>query len=526
MRASARWGLVLAAVVAMLAALGTGPRATETARATQPDVYQATAGSSAVNVMGFQTGSAVDPAPVVNTAFPLTGITADNGPSTLAHAAYVEPPAVAQAATGLNNVPVPYATQADAQCNVCSAPRTADADGTADQSLDGGRVELSGGKAHSQANLYAALATASDGEQRVAPFDQVATLFDALVNDVYSQAINKPGNAPPPSQLAAPPCATSPATAPGPLAGPLSTFSTVCANDLPLHSLLVSASASDSTSQVTTDSNGTVVDATSQVNGTRLLDGLITVGSIHTAAHAVGDGTAAGTHVTTGNDIEQVCVAGDCGDYSITAAGICTQAESHSAPLCENDQLNQQLRTHGFNVCRLGSATSQSDTTATASVSGLLVEFHAVGDNGGYTPDAGYFTNGSLCEAAPPAPRAGWSGISFYAIVGTSSLQLHTDLFPSAAASVQDITGPAMPNLPDQGGSSTTTTTTIVNNVTSGGVYPKAVKPPIPTPPSYAVVYGKGNDRRPLLLTVFGLLELILLSNLTAMARARRRLGA
>jgi hypothetical protein len=553
MRATARWGMVAAALAVMIAVLGTGPRAAQPVRATQPDVYQALGGSSAVNVMGFQTGSPVDPAPAVNEAFPLTSITADNGPASTAHAAYLEPPGTAQAATGLNNVPVPYATAVDAQCNACGTPRTADADGNVDLPLDGTRVQASAGRAHAQANQTAAIAAASDGEQTVAPFDQIRTLVDALAEDLYTEVINKPsspstpiaqglptppqGTPPPPvsTLLARPPCVTSPASPSSPLPQALSTFDTVCSDDLPFHNELVSADASDATTQVVTDTEGTVIHSSSQLDGVRLIDGLISIGTIRTDVTADGDGTAKGTTIDARTDVLHVCIGDDC-SYSLTAAGICKDGESLGA--CQNDQLNQSLREHGFNICRLGTSSTRHNTDTAASASGVLVEFHAMAvpappppgqlpaqiqqliPGSTYTPDPTYYGS-SLCEAAPPAPHAGWSGISVYAILGSSSAQLHTDLFPPLTSTVEEITNATVPELP-----ASSSTTTIINNVNGGGVYPGST-PVRAQPPSYAAVYGgngvAGHDRRPLMLTVFGLLEVILMSNLTAMARARRR---
>src|SRR5581483_8056507 len=160
---------------------------------------------------------------------------------------------------------------------------SADADGNIDQPINGARIEVSGGKAHAQANLYNALAVGSDAAQTVAPFDQVKQLFDAAIGDAWANAVSK---FPPPAP-AAPPCQSG-----LPAPSNLSTFSAVCSSDLPLHSVFVSAAGAEASTHVATDTTGTLIESTSQVNGVRILDGIIDIGSIRTTATAQGDGSA------------------------------------------------------------------------------------------------------------------------------------------------------------------------------------------------------------------------------------------
>jgi hypothetical protein len=346
----------------------------------------------------------------------------------------------------------------------------------------------------------------------------VRTLFDAALDDVWPSL--QPGTRPP--------CRSG-----VPAPSMLSTFSTVCSDDLPLHSVLVATAAAEATTQVNTDTTGTQIQSTSQVDGVQLLDGVISIGSIRTQAVAQGDGSPGGTRSSLVDEVRSVCVGSDCTSYTLTAGGICVQAQT----ACSNNPVNKALRSQGFNVCLLGQAQSKAGTSTAATASGVLVEFHAKsvpappnpgpgvpGTGSTFIPDPDYYSSfgDAPCEAAAPAPHVGWSGISMYVILGESSVQLHTDVFPSSTIPITaDTTPPAFDA--GGGGSSTTTVTTIVNNPNGGGVYPGKAQSAPAKAPSLALVFGKVNDRRPLMLAVFGLLELILLSNLTAMARARRR---
>ena len=177
---------IRAAVRVLIPVLSLGGMLALTAPATRadaptppPDQYQVVAGSTGEDQRGYQTGSPVDPQPAENTSAPNTSITADSSPSTGAHAAFLEPPASAQALTNLNNVPAPYPTDANAQCSGCQSPQSQDADGNSTQNFDSGRVGTSGGAAHAVADLYAATATATNNSQSFAPDDHVAPLFAA-----------------------------------------------------------------------------------------------------------------------------------------------------------------------------------------------------------------------------------------------------------------------------------------------------------------------------------------------------------
>jgi len=227
MRVGARWVLVLLAVGAMVLVLGRGPSSTISARATQPDVYQVTAASAALDTDGYQTGSPVDPAPAVNTAVPMTSINADNTPSTNVHSAYVEPPVTAQAATQLNNVPVPYATQANALCVNCQSAVDVNADGNFTQGVDGQRLSTGGGKAHSLANQLTAVADASNGKTTIASPDQLTDFYDGVVSDLFGQFAAHSG---PP----APSCQAAPAP-PSPLSTVVGTAPPVCAANVQPH---------------------------------------------------------------------------------------------------------------------------------------------------------------------------------------------------------------------------------------------------------------------------------------------------
>ena len=500
MRTTARLLLIALTVVGLLLVLDAGPRAPIAAHATQPDVYSVTASSAAMDTRFYVSGSSLDPAPVLNTAVPLASLTAANGPYTQAHAAYVEPPGVSQAATNLNNVPVPYASQADALCSACTKPVVRDADGQVTQEFDGSRVSTGAGRAHAEADQYVAVAQASNGQQSVGPADQATNLYDALIADLYGHA----GGLPPA------PCTSAPASG-------LVPGNQVCAATLPEYGVLAQAGASFARTTVTTDAGGTVVDTTANLQNVQLLDGVVDIASIVTGVHSSGDGTAKHTAIQVATTIQGVCIAGDC-SHSITADGICHDV----AQACTEDPINDALRNAGFNVCRLNTASGQSGTTATGEAEGVVVEWHAKSDGGSnYAPDPTYYkTYGTACESASPTPHAGFYGLSEYAVLGESTAQESTDLAPACTACTA-VTGtgptviPGQPPVPPIPGSSTTT---ITNNVA------------VPGPPTTRLVAGPAGatgivglkDRRGLLLAVFGLLELIMLSNLTAMAMARR----
>jgi len=511
MRSLARWSMVALAVVAMIATIGTGPKNALPAHATQPDVYQVTAGSAAIDVDGYQTGCPVDPAPCLNTAAPLTSVGANNQPQTVAHAAYVEPPTLAQSATNLNNIPVPYVTQSDALCANCGSPVVRDADGNFSQDLNGRRLSAGAGRAHAEADKLAAMADASNGRQTIGSPDQLTNLYNALISDVYSQVVNHPGNTPPPKPFNAPPPCQTVGPAPAP-------YNSVCVSQLPLVSVMAQTGASESHSSVTTDTNGTAVDTTSDAHATQLLDGLISIALIRTEVKAVGDGTDAGTKVVSTNAVNGVCVAGNCG-FTITSDGICKTG----AVLCSNDPLNQGLRNAGFNVCRLSTATGQSHTTATGDAQGIVLEWHLRSTpSGGSAPDPDYYrTFGSDCEPAPSVPHATFSGVSFYVKIGRSEAQVFTNSFPAVQA-VVPLVAPLTGELgvAEQPGYSST----VINNASGGGGGGGGgrVVVRVPVVPEVSASVSGLHDRRPLLLAVFGLLELVLLSNLTAMALARR----
>ena len=164
MRHGARLALVVAAVAIMVAVLAIpfGTSGGGHARAAVPDVYQVVAGSSVVDTDFFQTGAPTDPAPLGNTAFPITSVTADNQPTAEAHAAFLEPPASLQAGANLNHVQVPYPTQAEALCANCSAPISQSADGNMDQHINGTRITLGAGHAQAHANKVGATGDASN----------------------------------------------------------------------------------------------------------------------------------------------------------------------------------------------------------------------------------------------------------------------------------------------------------------------------------------------------------------------------
>lgn len=537
MRAGARWLLVLFAVGGMLFVLGHGPSSSIVARATQPDVYQVTAASAAIDTDGYQTGSPVDPAPAVNTAIPLTSIAADNQPSTNVHAAYVEPPTTAQAATQLNNVPVPYATQANALCSNCQSPVDVTADGNFAQGVDGERISTGAGRAHAVANPLAATADASNGTTTIGSPDQLTTLYDAVIGDFYTQ-FNTPHpppsplpNNPPPSQLAAPPPCQSAPAAPSPLGTVAGTPPPVCPGSVQPQSIVAQTGASESHTKVTTDSTGTSVDTFADLHNTQLLDGLVNVASIRTEVSGVGDGTAGGTKATATNTIGEVCVAGQCG-LQITADGVCKQA----AQICTNDPINNGLRSFGFNICRLNSSTGISGTTATGDAQGILLEWHLLVNpkDGSTAPDQHYYDHyKGACDSGFSIPHTN-NGTSFYLKIGRSEAQLSTKTFPSLASSGSpggtsgtNASTPVTVSAPGSNSSTNTnTTTTIVSPVAAsggagGGASIKTVRTPYAVPAGVPVLVGD-KDRKALSLVVFGLLELVLLSNLTAMALSRR----
>ena len=529
LRRSARYLLVAIAGGALVATIGTGPRSPVAVRAVQPDVYQATAASASIDTRSYQTGSPVDPAPAINTATPFASLTADNSPRTEAHAAYAEPPALAQAATGLNNVPVPYASQAEALCANCATPVIQNADGNGDVVLNGSRTEAGAGVAHAEAAPLVATSHASDGRLRIGADDQLKNLYDAAIGDIYAQ-LNKPAPSPappspPPPLNSPPPCATL--TAPG-APSPLS----VCPAALPLVQTAVQTGASDALTTITTSDQGTVLDTVSSIAGTQLLDGLITIGTIRTEVRATGDGSDAHSKVTALNDIQRVCVLNDC-SFSITAGGICKAGDSLQA--CANDPFNQQLRQEGINVCRLGTASAGEGTPlVTGTAAGVLVEFHALADSkNNITPDPGYYKGfQGDCAAGAPVPRSDFAGgVSSYNIIGESSAQLFTRVFPTCSACSATTT--------DVGAAGSTDTSLVISGapaipgvttVTSpGGAPASVVKKPAQNGAANAgaiVQLSPGHDRRPLLLAAFAAFELVLLLNLTAIARSRRRVGA
>ncbi|TMD01287.1 MAG: hypothetical protein E6J03_11095, partial [Chloroflexi bacterium] len=325
MRRSARWVLVLVAVAVMLLVLAFpfGVRGTEHAGAVAPDVYQVTAGSSVIDTDSFQTG-VISPSPFFNTAFPLTSVTSNNQPLAEAHAAFLEPPQSAQAASNLNNVAIPYPTQAEALCANCSSPLSQDADGNVDQHING---------------------------TRVGSLDQLTNLYTQAVASFYYNVVNHPGSTPPPKPLNAPPdCQQAPQSV-------LTPDKKVCPAAPPAVSLIAQTGGSSSHSQVITDDSGTAVDTLSSITATKLLNGLIYIASIATEVKAAGDGTAAGTNVAATNAIQGVCVDNDC-HYSITTDGICKQGSSS----CGNDPVNQALRMQGFNLCKLNAQTAKAGT--------------------------------------------------------------------------------------------------------------------------------------------------------------------
>lgn len=521
MRRSARWALVTVATAVMVLVLAFpfGARGTEHAGAVAPDVYQVTAGSSVIDTDAFQTG-VISPSPFLNTAFPLTGVTSNNQPLAEAHAAFLEPPQSAQAASNLNNVAIPYPTQAEALCANCDTPLSQDADGNIDQHINGNHITLGAGHAHAQSNKTTAFGDASNGVQTVGSLDQLTTLYTQAVSSFYANVVNHPGSTPPPKPLNAPPgCQPAPQSA-------LTPDKQLCPAAPPVVSLLAQTGGSSSHSQVITDDNGTAVDTLSSVTATKLFNGLIYIASIATEVKASGDGTAPGTTVAATNAIQGVCVNGECG-YSITTQGICKQGSS----ACENDGVNQSLRKQGFNLCRLSAQTAKSGSSVVGDASGLLLEWHVKNDGQGHqAPDPDYYKSfgDSACENGLASPHDTFAGTSVYLKVGRSEAQLTTKSFPGFSGG----------GLPDQTTSTSGSATGGAASTGTGGAYTLGGGTPVnlgglpstgsarqPAPLGTQAVGASlegVKDRRPLLLSVFGLLEVILLCNLTAMALSRR----
>jgi hypothetical protein len=524
MRQGARLALVgiVAAIMVFALALPTGLRGTERAAAVAPDVYQVTAGSSVIDTDSFQTG-VISPSPFFNTAFPLTSVTSNNEPLAEAHAAFLEPPQSAQAASNLNNVAIPYPTQAEALCANCETPLSQDADGNVDQHINGTRITLGAGHAHAQSNKLTAFGDASNGVQTIGSLDQLTGLYTEAVASFYANVVNHPGSTPPPKPLSAPPgCADAPESA-------LTPDKRVCPAAPPAVTVVAQTGGSSSHSQVVTDDNGTAVDTLANVTATRLFNGLIYIASIATEVRAFGDGTAAGTKVAATNAIQGVCVNGDC-QYSITTEGICKAGSS----ACGNDGVNQALRKQGFNLCRLSAQTAKAGNSVVGDSSGLLLEWHVKNDGQGHqAPDPDYYKSfgNSACENGIASPHDEFAGTSVYLKIGRSEGQLTTKSFPGfsggfsgGGSSSSTGTGTAA-----TGGSALTgtggayslgggTPATFGGLPATGGTRPAV---PLGTEAVGASLEGV-KDRRPLLLSVFGLLEVILLCNLTAMTLARR----
>ena len=527
LRTSARWLVVILALGLMLVSLRHGPSAPVSVRAQQPDVYLATASSAATDTRTYETGSPVDPAPLVNTATPLASITADNSPRTEAHAAYSEPPGAAQAATNLENVPIPYATAAESLCVACARPVVHDAEGSATQTLDGSRIDVQGGNAHTEAGLAAATAIATNAEQRVGPLDQLAQLYDSAVADIYG-ALDKPAApglpppVPPVTVPSPPPALTSPPPCVSP---PTGGIPSLCPGSAPASGSVVDTAANDARTTITVDSTGTVVDTTSAINGSRLLGGLISIASIRTEVVARGDGKPGDSKVDASNDVEGVCVLGDC-SYTITANGVCKRAEAAVSEACANDPINQALRGDGLNVCRLNTATSGGRTeVVTGNAAGVLVEFHAYIVSGTRHPDSHYYDGyAGDCSSGAPVPRAHYNGDSSFTILGESSAQLFTRLLPACTiCGQQAIVAPGQTSSEPNGG--TTTSSISVGGgdaVQSGGHGTPGVALGTPTLTSSG---GRSGDDRPLELAALAMLEIVLLGNISTIARLRRRLA-
>jgi hypothetical protein len=520
MSRGARWSLVIAAVALMVLVLVLpfGVRGTERAGAAAPDVYQVTGGSSVVDTDTFQTGSPVDPSPLANTGFPVTSVGADNQPRSTAHAAFLEPPASLQAAGSLEQIQLPYPTQADALCANCSTPVAHDADGNLDQHLNGTRIALDAGQAHAEATRLGATGDASNGVQTVGALDQLTALYTGAVASLYANVIAKPGQTPLPSPLGSPPaCQQVPSSL-------LTPDQQLCPASPPEVAVVAETGGSRSRSSVVTGDAGTVVDTLSSLSGTRLLNGLVTIATVGTEVRASGDGTPAGTKVTATNDVQGVCVNGDC-QYTITAAGICRIG---AASLCANDPVNQALRQEGFNLCRLGSSTGHAGTRVVGDAQGILLEWHVLTTSDGRNvPDPDYYRSfgESPCEASLSAPHAGFTGISFYLKLGRSEAQLYSASFPAtggvAAALPPVPSGTLAPPGATLGAPAGGGGLTGFGGAGASGGRGAERRRPLGSAVDVASLQGV-KDRRPLLLSVFGLLEAILLCNLTAMALSRR----
>ena len=526
MRQGARLALVAVVAVIMVFALAlpTGLRGTEHAGAAVPDVYQVTAGSSVIDTDSFQTG-VISPSPFFNTAFPLTSVTSNNQPLAEAHAAFLEPPQSAQAASNLNNVAIPYPTQAEALCANCDTPLNQDADGNVDQYINGSRITLGAGHAHAQSNKLTAFGDASNGVQTIGSLDQLTTLYTEAVASFYANVVNHPGSTPPPKPLSAPPgCQSAPQSA-------LTPTKQVCPAAPPVVNVVAQTGGSSSHSQVITDDNGTAVDTLANVTGTKLFNGLVYIASIATEVKAFGDGTAAGTKVNATNAIQGVCVNNDC-HYSITTEGICKSGSSS----CGNDGVNKALRQQGFNLCKLNAQTAKAGNSAVGDASGLLLEWHVKNDGkGNQAPDPDYYKSfgDSACENGIATPHDTFAGTSFYLKIGRSEGQLTTKSFPGFSGGLSgggSGSGTGSSGLPGTASSGSGLTGTNGSYALGGGTpsfggLPSTgqTRPQVPLGTEAVGASLEGvKDRRPLLLSVFGLLEVVLLCNLTAMTLARR----
>ena len=169
----------------------------------------------------------------------------------------------------------------------------------------------------------------------------------------------------------------------------------------------------------------------------------------------------------------------------------------------------------GFNLCKLNAQTAKAGTEVTGDASGLLLEWHVKNDGQGHNaPDPDYYKafGNSACENGISFPHDNFAGTSFYLKIGRSEAQLSAKTFPAFSGGFSsdntNITSPVAGGAPATGGGAALTGT--------GGAYSLGGG-------STTVANLEGvKDRRPLLLSVFGLLEVILLCNLTAMAMARR----
>ncbi len=525
MRQGARLALVAVVTVIMVFALAlpTGLRGTERAGAVAPDVYQVTAGSSVIDTDSFQTG-VISPSPFFNTAFPLTSVTSNNQPLAEAHAAFLEPPQSAQAASNLNNVAIPYPTQAEALCANCDTPLSEDADGNIDQHINGTRITLGAGHAHAQSNKLTAFGDASNGVQTIGSLDQLTTLYTEAVASFYANVVNHPGSTPPPKPLNAPPgCADAPQSA-------LTPNKQVCPAAPPTVSVVAQTGGSSSHSQVVTDDNGTAVDTLSNVSATKLFNGLIYIASIATEVKALGDGTSAGTRVDATNAIQGVCVNNDC-HYSITTQGICKSGSS----ACENDGVQpgaahaglqplqaQRPDREGGQLGRrrlLGAAPRVARQERRPGQQGprprLLQELRQQRLRERHRHSARQLRRHLLL----PEDRAQRGPAHHQEVPGLRRrLQPNGGSPPSSTGSGTAATGGSA--LTGTGGAYTLGggTPNFGGLPSTGGARPQV---PLGTERGGASLEGV-KDRRPLLLSVFGLLEVVLLCNLTAMTLARR----